>query len=93
MGLATLTLLASLFVAVQGYLDPPEQALAACQPETGCGAYYWYPVYQWCCEDHWQWRVPMYIARDCYRIDLNCDVIYWTETLGWFCGGPFCGQA
>jgi len=89
LGLATLTLVTSLFLAVQGFLDPPEQALAACEPMSGCydNSFTVESPYC-CCSRH---RFSVWVCHTCWEITLSCDVYYHTECFDFYCAGSFCG--
>jgi len=70
LGLATLTLLASLFLVAQGFLGAPE-ALASCREETGCGDVFYEPTSICCCYNH-TWMAYGY--RWCWWREVDCTV-------------------
>lgn len=81
MSLAALTLLTSLVLAAQAFLDPPDEALAACQVEVTC--------YGWCtigspfiCQCS-TGRYQECRCQWCSKINLDCTVTYF-----WDC--PYC---
>ena len=88
LGLATLTLLTSLFFAAQGFLDPPEQALAACEPMSGCYEPSFTAEQPFCCCS--AGRFIVYVCRHCWRITLSCDVQYYDECFAQYCAGAGC---
>lgn len=86
-GLATVMLLMSLFLAIEELLDPPEQALAACQVETGCYSPYFVTTGVCCSHIPQEWVI---VQRVCWKINLDCSVDYWVEEIGHGCFGPWC---
>jgi len=87
LGLATLTLLASLFVVVQGFVSAPE-ALAACQPMSGCYDQTFTQPSNWCCcSSH---RFAVWLCRTCWRVNLWCEASWWNECFDYYCAGSDC---
>ena len=88
LGLAALALLASLFMALQGFLDPPEAALAACQVEYSCGDYMVWTFPSTCCCD--AGRILECVCRFCTKINLDCTVTEYRECPWCYCSGRSC---
>lgn len=90
LGLATLTLLASLFMVIQGFVDPPGRALAACQSQyVNCYPVTEYRWYECCCHNE---RSHICLCRVCDKINLDCSVDY--DVLicdACYCAGGWCG--
>jgi len=72
LGLATLTLLTSLFLVVQGFLSAPE-ALASCPERTWC-EYEVVDLSECCCSDMHRMAA---LIRYCYWQEWDCT-INWT---------------
>ena len=86
LALATLTLLTSLFMVAQGFLDAPE-ALASCPERTWCDPPYIVEK-GWCCyssnrifAQSWQW---------CYWQEWDCTINSQLIYLGQGCFGSYC---
>jgi len=87
LGLATLTLLASLFMVVQGVLYAPE-ALAACSERTWCDPPYIVDEGECCCGAY---RRLTGLWQECYWREWDCTVNHSLVYHGSCCCGDFCG--
>lgn len=86
LGLATLTLLTSLFMVVQGFLNAPE-ALAACSERTWCDPVYTQPSWICCCPEQ---RYVVYRMQWCYWREVDCTINSTLYLRSWSCGGSSC---
>jgi hypothetical protein len=86
LGLATLTLLTSVFLVVQGFLNAPE-ALAACSERTWCDPPIVYDTFRCCC-DAYRWYGDM--LQMCYWREVDCTVSSEMFYVGSGCFGSFC---
>lgn len=88
LGLAALTLLTSLFLAVQGFFNPPDQALAACEVQVSCGSlYYVGRPFVCCCSTE---KYEECLCRMCTRVNLDCSVTRYRECPYCYCSGCCC---
>ena len=85
--LATLTLLMSLFLLIQGFSDPPE-ALAGCQPADGCQSWRAFSTNACCCSAQ---NILMGQERWCWHVKVNCDILWYLEVSPYYtCTGGYC---
>lgn len=90
LGLATLTLLTSLFTVIQGFVDPPGQALAACEVMyVNCSDQFRdYRPWECCCHNE---RYHICLCRICDKINLDCSVTYDVMVCdACYCAGYWC---
>lgn len=88
MSLAALTLLASLFLAVQPFLDPPDEALAACEVQISCWPWVTITSGYCCCGSE---RLELCGCQRCTKINLDCSVTqYWNCPYCWCDYRYFC---
>ena len=85
LGLATLTLLTSLFLVAQGFLGAPE-ALAACSERTWCDPLYLVELPD-CCLSYRR-HAEMY--QTCYWREVDCTINVNSYYHGHGCWGSFC---
>jgi len=86
LGLATLTLLTSLFLVAQGFLRAPE-ALASCPERTWCESYV-VDLGGCCCPDKYHMWARMHSI--CYWQEWDCTINAWYTYFDEGCYGSFC---
>ena len=89
LGLATLALLTSLFVVIQGFVSAPE-ALASCPEETWCDPPFTVDTDECCCNIRpWgYYRAILY--RFCYWQEVDCTINREIFLLDIGCFGNLC---
>jgi len=89
LGLATLTLLASLFLVVHGVLNAPE-ALASCPERTWCDPLFLWETDECCCSGYWPYWHKAWLLQTCYWQEVDCTINSHQFYLGSGCWGSFC---
>ena len=86
LGLATLTLLMSLFLVAQGFLNAPE-ALASCPERTWCDPPYDVPTTACCC---FQQNMLICQFQRCYWQEYDCTINEDVWNPSCQCTGSYC---
>jgi len=89
LGLATLTLLTSLFLVAQGFLNAPE-ALASCPEQTWCDPPIQVESQSCCCTPYPASRLYAIVWQFCYWQEWDCTINTYAYLLNAGCFGGFC---
>jgi len=89
LGLATLTLLTSLFLVAQGFLNAPE-ALASCPERIWCDPPFLWETNECCCSGPWAYYRMAWLVQTCYWQEVDCTINSHQFYSGPGCWGGFC---